>query len=229
VAVVSHSFWKNRWGGDPDVVGSTVYVSRQPYTAIGIAPEGFGSHFALGNPDVYVPLMQGGFKESSQHLREELRWRQGGVDERIELYVDRCVHQVVRRRDAASIGRGSGKESLVVCRARRQPWQLACPLLSGDAGFANLVVCDLRIFVLCRGGTSRSWNEKRSPFFELAVVECAPSLGNWTDHHRRSLGSCGGTQRLEVAALHTGPRPLSGTPIDERHARRLPNWRRTAN
>jgi hypothetical protein len=31
VAVLSFDFWQNRWGGDPDVVGSTVYVSRQPY------------------------------------------------------------------------------------------------------------------------------------------------------------------------------------------------------
>jgi predicted permease len=58
VAVLSHNFWKKRWGGDPDVLGSTVYVSRQPYTVVGIAPEGFCSHTALGNPDVYVPLMQ---------------------------------------------------------------------------------------------------------------------------------------------------------------------------
>jgi len=58
VAVLSFDFWQNRWGGDPDVVGSTVYVSRQPYTVLGITPEDFRSHTALGNPDVYVPLMQ---------------------------------------------------------------------------------------------------------------------------------------------------------------------------
>jgi predicted permease len=58
VAVLSYSFWQNRWGADPDVVGSTVYLSRQPYTVVGIAPPDFGSHAAVGNPDVYVPLMQ---------------------------------------------------------------------------------------------------------------------------------------------------------------------------
>ncbi len=58
VAVLSHSFWQNRWGADPDVVGSTVYLSRQPYTVVGITPPDFRSHAAVGNPDVYVPLMQ---------------------------------------------------------------------------------------------------------------------------------------------------------------------------
>ena len=66
---------------------------------------------------------QGEFKRSSQHLEEELRWRQSGAEERIELYVDGCVHQAVRRWDAASIGRGSGKRSLEGCRARRLPWR----------------------------------------------------------------------------------------------------------
>ena len=82
---------------------------------------------------------QGEFKRSSQHLREELRWRHADADERIELYVHRCVHQAVRRWDAASIGRGSGQRSLEVCRARRPPWQRVCPPLSGRAGFANVV------------------------------------------------------------------------------------------
>jgi len=58
VAVLSHAFWQNRWGADPDVVGSTVYLSRQSYTVVGIAPPNFRSHAAAGYPDVYVPLMQ---------------------------------------------------------------------------------------------------------------------------------------------------------------------------
>ena len=56
-----------------------------------------------------VEPIRGEFKRSSQHLEEELRWRQSGAEERIEFYVDGCVHQAVRRWDAASIGRGSGK------------------------------------------------------------------------------------------------------------------------
>ena len=100
----------------------------------------------------------GGFNGSSQHLkkREELRWRQAGADGRIDLYVRPCVHPVVRRWDAASICRGSGRKSLAVCRARRRPWPLACPPLSGRAGFANVVACHLSISVPCRGVIYRS-------------------------------------------------------------------------
>lgn len=58
VAVLSHRFWTGQLGADPDIVGSTVYVSRQPYTVVGVTPEGFRGHMALGSPDVYVPIMQ---------------------------------------------------------------------------------------------------------------------------------------------------------------------------
>ena len=44
---------------------------------------------------------------------------------RIVLYGLECVHLVVRRSDAASIGCSSGKESAVGYRARRRPWELS--------------------------------------------------------------------------------------------------------
>ena len=123
--------------------------------------------------------MRGEFKRSSQHLKEELRRRQAGAEERIELYVDGCVHQAVRRWDAASTGRGSGKRSLDVCRARRPPRQRVCPPLSGHAGFPNVVACHPSSFVPSRGAISRSLSEKRSPFFEPVVMACARSPGSW--------------------------------------------------
>ena len=173
--------------------------------------------------------VQGEFKRSSQHLEEELRWRRSGAEERIEFYVDGCVHQAVRRWDAASIGRGSGKRSLEVCRARRPPWRQVCPPLSGHAGFANVVACHPSIFVPSRGAISRSLSEKRSPFFEPVVVAYARSPGSWAAHPRRSRENCGGTQRQEEGTSSIGPRPLNGTPIGERNVQSLRSSLRTAN
>ncbi|HVF71375.1 MAG TPA: ABC transporter permease [Chthoniobacterales bacterium] len=55
VGVASHSFWK-RMGGKPDFVGSTLFVNGQPFTIIGVAPEGFSGISALLAPDVWLPL-----------------------------------------------------------------------------------------------------------------------------------------------------------------------------
>jgi putative ABC transport system permease protein len=48
VVVISHGFWQNRLGGDPDVIGSTVRFTETPYTIVGVMPQGFqfrGSFF----------------------------------------------------------------------------------------------------------------------------------------------------------------------------------------
>ncbi|MEY2546873.1 MAG: putative transport system permease protein [Verrucomicrobiota bacterium] len=55
VVVSSHGFWK-RQGGRADFVGSTLQINGQPYTVIGIAPEGFSGASALISPDIWVPL-----------------------------------------------------------------------------------------------------------------------------------------------------------------------------
>ncbi len=55
VVVVSYGFWK-RQGGRPDFVGSTLQINGQPYTVIGISPEGFCGASALIAPDVWVPF-----------------------------------------------------------------------------------------------------------------------------------------------------------------------------
>lgn len=56
VAVVSHSLWQRRLGGDPGVVGRTIRLNGFPFTVVGVAPEGFEGHF-VGFPfDVFVPL-----------------------------------------------------------------------------------------------------------------------------------------------------------------------------
>src|SRR3954447_23778290 len=55
VVVVSYGFWK-RNGGRPEFVGSTLFINGQPYTVIGITPEGFSGISALIAPDVWLPL-----------------------------------------------------------------------------------------------------------------------------------------------------------------------------
>src|SRR6266404_2398092 len=55
VLVSSYGFWK-RNGGHDDFVGSTLHINGQPYTVIGIAPDGFSGANALIAPDIWLPL-----------------------------------------------------------------------------------------------------------------------------------------------------------------------------
>src|SRR5947199_1346412 len=53
--VASYGFWK-RQGGRADFVGCTLQINGQPYTVIGITPDGFSGASALIAPGIWVPL-----------------------------------------------------------------------------------------------------------------------------------------------------------------------------
>jgi putative ABC transport system permease protein len=55
VAVIAHTVWQNRYGGDTAVIGRTVRVNDVPATIIGVMPEGF--HFPWAT-EVWVPVAQ---------------------------------------------------------------------------------------------------------------------------------------------------------------------------
>jgi putative ABC transport system permease protein len=56
VMVISFSYWKTHFGGDPGIIGKKVSVDGHPVTIIGVAPEGFYGLFTFGNIQGYFPL-----------------------------------------------------------------------------------------------------------------------------------------------------------------------------
>jgi len=59
VAVISHRYWRRRFGANPAVIGQTVNLNGAPFTIIGVTPpEFFG--VILGNaPDIFLPSVAG--------------------------------------------------------------------------------------------------------------------------------------------------------------------------
>jgi putative ABC transport system permease protein len=39
--ILSHSLWRDRFGGAPDLVGKSISINERPYTVVGILPPGF--------------------------------------------------------------------------------------------------------------------------------------------------------------------------------------------
>ncbi|HSM60999.1 MAG TPA: ABC transporter permease, partial [Longimicrobiales bacterium] len=54
VVLLSHGLWQRAFGGDPSILGSSVRVSGQPSTVVGILPEGFDVEDA--GVDVWSPV-----------------------------------------------------------------------------------------------------------------------------------------------------------------------------
>src|SRR4051794_4113324 len=56
VVVISHGFWKSRYGLNPAAIGSTLRINRTPFTIVGVAPAGFyGSQSGL-RYDLWAPV-----------------------------------------------------------------------------------------------------------------------------------------------------------------------------
>ncbi len=56
VVVLSHGFWRRRFGGDPGVISRTITLARVPFTIIGVAPEGFSGFMVGESPDLWWPM-----------------------------------------------------------------------------------------------------------------------------------------------------------------------------
>jgi putative ABC transport system permease protein len=63
VAVISHSMWQSRFGGDPNTVGKTLTIENVPFTIVGIAPAGFYGIEVGRQNDIWIPL------ESERRIR----------------------------------------------------------------------------------------------------------------------------------------------------------------
>jgi predicted permease len=56
-AVMNYQTWQSEYGGDPTIVGATVYVQTQPVTIVGIAPPGFfGDRVRPNPPALWISL-----------------------------------------------------------------------------------------------------------------------------------------------------------------------------
>jgi putative ABC transport system permease protein len=56
VAVISHSMWQTRFGGDPSVVDSDVLINGMKFKVIGVAPAGFNGTEVIYTPEIYLPF-----------------------------------------------------------------------------------------------------------------------------------------------------------------------------
>jgi hypothetical protein len=54
--VLSYRCWQEQFGANPNLVGTTIYLNKYPYTLVGVAPEEFRGTERLILPDVWVPV-----------------------------------------------------------------------------------------------------------------------------------------------------------------------------
>ena len=139
--VLTHDFWTQRLGGDPDIIGRSLTLSGDAYTVIGVVGRDFDLR-EFGDPELFVPFQldpnttdQGHYFQTVGRLRPGVTLEQ--ARERLEVSADQY-----RERFPDAMGESSGftvrtlQESIVGSDARRTLW-----ILLGAVAFVLLIAC----------------------------------------------------------------------------------------
>ncbi|MDP8980594.1 MAG: ABC transporter permease [Acidobacteriota bacterium] len=81
VTVISYLMWKERFHGDPAIIGKTQMLNAMPHTIIGVAPEGFYGTFVGWAMRFWVPIsMHETFYQAGEKVDDRgARWIEGFV------------------------------------------------------------------------------------------------------------------------------------------------------
>jgi len=68
VVVLGNAYWRQRFGGDPSILGRTASVNGHACTIIGVAGEGFHGTFSVAETQAYLPLGMAAISPSGKEL-----------------------------------------------------------------------------------------------------------------------------------------------------------------
>jgi len=150
VAMLSHALWQQSFGGDPKVVGRSVSIDGNPFTVVGVMPQGFR---AWADADVWMPLRLGeGFASDRRYQNFVMIGR---------IRSDASLRQAVSQADviAAELAaaypatnRGEGFRLTNLQDALTQSYRTNLLLLVGGVGLLLLIACgNLAALFLARG------------------------------------------------------------------------------
>ena len=57
VVVIGDSFWRRKFGSDPEAVGSTIRINNTLFTVVGVMPAHFKGSYELYSTEVWAPIM----------------------------------------------------------------------------------------------------------------------------------------------------------------------------
>ena len=115
LAVLSYEFWRNRFSGDPTVLGAAVIVNGQPLTVVGVAAPGFRGVEVEHHPDLWAPCMMADRKitDPGMHWVWAVGRRRPGVSrQRVQSVIDAAMQQHLTARYGRNVDAGFRKMAL---------------------------------------------------------------------------------------------------------------------
>ena len=102
VVVLSHDFWRHRFGEDGGVVGRTLHLNGETFVIVGILPSDYRSVTPVGQPDLYIPISELFLprledRQNVSGLTVIARLRRGDTAERAQLAMTKLGGELERR------------------------------------------------------------------------------------------------------------------------------------
>jgi len=79
VVLLDHGFWEESFGGDPQILGRSMVLDGEPYTVIGVLPEGWRHPFGRRGNDILLPLRPAPWWGRGNHFLRGLGRMRAGV------------------------------------------------------------------------------------------------------------------------------------------------------
>jgi macrolide transport system ATP-binding/permease protein len=115
VTVISYQMWKERYKGDPEIVGKTQMLNGMPHTIIGVTPEGFYGTFVGWAMQFWVPtsmqetFYSGGYKledRGADWIEGFARLKPGVTQEQAQAEISAVAKRLETAFPATNRGRG---------------------------------------------------------------------------------------------------------------------------
>ena len=138
VAVISHSAWQRRFGGDPGIVGRDLRLNGYPFTVVGVADPSFTGMMRGFAPEVWIPI------RTSSTIHAGSFSNSGAPTEGLDRLDDRGRrwHFVVARlADGATVEQASAEITTLGMRLSQE-----FPDSNDERSFALLPTAEVRFF-----------------------------------------------------------------------------------
>ncbi|HEU4713073.1 MAG TPA: ABC transporter permease [Pyrinomonadaceae bacterium] len=139
VAIITHSLWQRRFGGDPNIINKTITVNSIQRTVIGVMPEHF--NFPKG-AEVYAPItltpeLMGNRLSHSYYVIGRLK--PGATIESAQAETDNITARLEKQYAETNTGWGATVFPIVADTVRQ--YDTALWVMMGAVGFVLLIAC----------------------------------------------------------------------------------------
>jgi putative ABC transport system permease protein len=159
VVVLSHDFWRRRFAGDPNIIGSKIILNNNPFTVIGVLPQNFRftessnlSSFKFSDrTDVWSPLKLGDQANNRgfHNLAIVGRLKPGVSVEQAQAEVQTYAGQAAQQ--YADTNKSYGMKAITLSEQVTGDIKPVLLILFAATGFVLLIACvNLAVLLLAR-------------------------------------------------------------------------------